>query len=141
MFKFNVKFLILSLLVWAGLVEAVTPGLAAKRRQDYTEAVRLLHKERANFAADSNEYCNYTFEIVECLIGKRDFVEAVKELDSIKNQSTGNSLKQWQILRNIISANSDKEDHVKALDNLLTIFKDQSLSSDNRLLIVKSPYD
>ena len=136
MLKFNVKLLILSLLVWAGTVDAVTPGLAAKRRHDYQEAVRLLHKERSCFPSNSTEYCNYTFEIVECLIGQHDFAEAKKELESVKKQSTDDALKYWLVLQNIISANLDKANKKTALDNLLTIFKDESLSQENRLLIV-----
>ena len=81
---FKIK-IILLLSLFSFAAAAVTPGLAAKRRHDYKEAVRLLKKERVNFNSDSPEYQNYTFEIVESFIGDGNYKAAAKELNSIKN--------------------------------------------------------
>ena len=85
MFNFGKTIILSAILLSVLAVNAVTPGLAAKRRHDYFEAVRLLNKERSNFAANSLEYQNYTFEIVESLIGSGDFAAAAKELLAIRS--------------------------------------------------------
>lgn len=129
----------LILLTGVVVLNAVTPGLAMKRRQNYPEAIRLLYKERTSFPANSLEYQNYTFEIVECMIGSSDFDSAIKELDAVKTELLSeNFLWNYEILKNIVIANTQKGDaRQKAINFLTEIFKNPQLSQANRLITVK----
>ncbi|MBQ9788067.1 MAG: tetratricopeptide repeat protein [Lentisphaeria bacterium] len=139
MFNFGKTIILSAILLSVLAVNAVTPGLAAKRRHDYFEAVRLLNKERSNFAANSLEYQNYTFEIVESLIGSGDFAAAAKELLAIRSlvdTSAANKL-HFEILKNLVTANTAESEKRSAIDKIIKIFENESeLSQDSRLLIV-----
>lgn len=133
---FKIK-IILLLSLFSFVAAAVTPGLAAKRRHDYKEAVRLLKKERVNFNSDSPEYQNYTFEIVESFIGDGNYKAAAKELNSIKNNlKNSDIISHFGILENIISLQTDSKKQKTALDKLLKLFEDKTISAENKLLIV-----